>query len=307
MNRNTSPDRRAFIRQSLIATVGLPFLHFACNDMPQKSTNRYLDNIGLQLYTVRNQMAEDPRTTIQSLREIGYQQLELMDVQSMKQVLPLAKEAGLAVNGSFFNWNFLTGNWAMIGQEAPQAYSFENVVEDAKEAELSYLVFGYLTKGERGTIDDWKRLIDLLNAAGEKCRSAGLQLAYHNHSFEFGSVEGKVPFEMLVEGLDPDLVKFELDIFWASVGGYDPLQLINRLGKRIHLLHLKDKQKDVPVLYDEAEVPQEAFKELGNGVVDIVACMKAAEKFDVAHCHVEQDHSADPLKSVAQSIQWLNA
>ncbi|MEM9917953.1 MAG: sugar phosphate isomerase/epimerase [Bacteroidota bacterium] len=304
MSTHTNKSRRTFIRQSLLATAGLPLFTYACNNMPE-ATNKYLDNIGLQLYTVRDQLAEDPATTFKTLKEIGYKQVEMMQVQGMDKLMPMIRDNGLQVNGAFFNWNYLTGNWAMIGQEAPANYAFENIVEDAQKEQLEYLVFGYITKGERSTLDDWKKLIDTLNKAGEQCKTAGLQLAYHNHSFEFGSVEGQVPFEMLVEGLDPELVKFELDIFWASIGGYDPVQTINRLGKRIYLLHLKDKLKGTPVIYDEREVPKDAFKELGNGVVDIRACMEAAEKLGVAHCHVEQDQSPDPLNSVAQSMTWL--
>jgi sugar phosphate isomerase/epimerase len=112
---------------------------------------------------------------------------------------------------------------------------------------------------------------------------------------------------VLIERLDPKGVKFELDVFWASIAGWDPIETMNRLGDRMAQIHLKDKRKGEPVIYANEATPEEAFKELGNGVIDIPAVIQLAEKYDVAHCHVEQDHSEDPLVSIEKSMTYLRS
>ena len=189
--------------------------------------------------------------------------------------------------------------------EIDSKYSFEQVVETAHKNGLTHLVLAYLTAGERSTLDDYKARIEELNQAAEICRSANIQLCYHNHSFEFNPTEGQIPFDLMVERLDPQGVQFELDVFWAQVGGRDPLALTQSLASRIRLLHLKDLQKGTPVIYDEGKVPHTAFKELGNGVVDIAKIVEIAAREGIDYCYVEQDWSDDPVKSMEESVRFF--
>ncbi len=298
-------NRRQFIRQAAITGTALgllPLTNIACMFDPKSP---YLDTLGLQLWSVRNQLEQDAAGTLKSLANMGYRQVELMDVRQLPTLKPIADDLGLAVNSSFMLWTTITGNWDAVPHETDQTYSFDQILEDAKGAGLDHLVFGYLMKAEREKIDDYKKICDQLNQAGEKAAAAGIQLCYHNHSFEFGPLDGEVPFEVLIERLDPQLVQFELDIFWASLGGYDPLELTNRLGKRVRLLHLKDKLKGASVNYDEGTVDPGTFKELGNGEIDIRAIVQAGEKNGVKYCFVEQDHSPDPINSVTESIEFM--
>lgn len=294
-------SRRTFLRKSILATASLPFLSM---DFPYRQTVPYLDTIGLQLYTVRDQLAEDPVLTLRTIKELGYHQVELLDIEGAAEHIQICRDLDLKVNGSFINWNHLTGGWHLVGQEKPEK-GFEHLLELAEQYELEYLVFGYMRPEERGTLDQWNRHIEVLNDAGEQCKSAGLQLAYHNHAFEFEPIQGVIPYNLLVEKLDPDLVKFELDIFWASLAGIDPLPLIESMGNRTYLLHLKDKRKRTPVIYQESDVPKKAFKELGEGTIDILACMQAGKEADVTYCHIEQDQSPNPLKSIGTSMDFL--
>ncbi len=318
--KSITSDRRKFIRKSILASLSLPLLQMSCangNSSEKTASDKpavkeaaplkipYLETIGLQLYTVRNQMAEDKMATLKAVKEAGYYQVEMGDMESSDEIYTMAKEAGLEVKGSFFNWNYLLGNWKNIGREKPTDLNFDKILEKANKQGLEYLVFGYLTKEDRKTADDWKKIIDILNPAAEKCKEAGITLSYHNHSFEFGKVDDQIPFEMLIEGLDPKGVQFELDIFWAQIGGYDPVKLINRLDGRLNLLHLKDKRKGSGIIHDEAKVPKDAFKELGAGEVNVLACMEAGKNAGVKYCHVEQDQSPDPIASINQSIKYL--
>ncbi len=290
--------RRKFLHQSALGGAALslaPFLNLSC--MSNKGLP-YADTIGLQLYTLRFQLEEDTPGTLAALKKMGYHQVELMDIRQDQEQLKIARDLGLAVNSSFFNWTAITGRG-----ENPE--NLDRVIETAEASKLSHLVFGYIPKEDRGTIDDYLRIIEGLNQAGEQCQAAGMQLCYHHHSFEFGPIEGQVPFELLIEKLDPNLVKFELDVFWASIGGYDPLALMDRLQGRIRLLHLKDKKTGAADEFDESVIPHDVYKELGQGEIAMTAIIDKAVALNVEHCFVEQDRSPDPLKSVQQSLHFM--
>jgi len=292
--------RRKFLHQSALGGAALslaPFLNLSC--MSNKGLP-YADTIGLQLYTLRFQLEEDTPGTLAALKKMGYHQVELMDIRQDQEQLKIARDLGLAVNSSFFNWTAITGRG-----ENPE--SLDRVIETAEASKLAHLVFGYIPKEDRGTIDDYLRIIEGLNKAGEQCQAAGMQLCYHHHSFEFGPIEGQVPFELLIEKLDPNLVKFELDVFWASIGGYDPLALMDRLQGRIRLLHLKDKKTGAADEFDESVIPHDVYKELGQGEIAMTAIIDKAVALNVEHCFVEQDRSPNPLKSVQQSLHFMEA
>jgi len=145
-----------------------------------------------------------------------------------------------------------------------------------------------------------------LNRAGERAQAAGLRFCYHNHAFEFQPMGSRKPFDVLIEKTDPKLVGFELDCFWASVAGHDPVEMVRRLSGRLPLVHLKDKARDTPVRYNES-VPKETFKEVGNGVIDWPAVLKAAAAAGAQHYFVEQDQTpGDPIASLRQSFAYLS-
>jgi sugar phosphate isomerase/epimerase len=138
-------------------------------------------------------------------------------------------------------------------------------------------------------------------------KKAGLQLCYHNHGFEFEALpDGKRPLDVLMSATQPDLVKLELDVFWVSVTGADPVALINQYKGRLALLHLKDKVKGTPVETQEGKVPRTSFAEVGSGVLDIPAILKAGAAAGVEHYFVEQDETpGDPIASLRKSFEYL--
>lgn len=288
--------RRQFVQAA--AAVGLASV--SSNLWGISSDHRYVKQIGLQLWTVRNQIAADMKGTIKAIADAGYWQVELGDVMKSDEIVAAAKDHGLNVTSSFFDWN-VVGN-----PDSKDVASMDQIVDKAKSLNLKYLIFGYIGKGYRETSDMYMKHAERANAAGEKCEAAGIQLNYHNHSFEFGRLpDGKSGFEIFQSEFDAKLVKFELDVFWAQIGGLDALKAIDQLKGRIAQLHLKDLQKGTPVIHDEGSVPADAFKELGNGVIDIAAVMKAGDACGVDQCHVEQDQSPNPIDSIGQSYRHL--
>ncbi len=297
--------RRDFIRTSAAVGLSLPLIPSAFG----KVQHPYVDQIGIQLYTVRNQMAADPLATLKAIKAAGYAQVEGGDPASYEQMMPMIKDAGLTSKSTFFPWPYLTGRWDLVKAEGmkPTQKDFAGVVESAQKLGMDYLVFGYMRKEERQTLDDFRKLAEELNKAGEQCNAAGIKLCYHNHAFEFGPIDGQVPYDILIDETDADKLHFELDVFWSSLAGHEPIPLMKKLGKRVTLLHLKNKQKGTPLIYDEATVPADAFQELNDGVIDIKKILLLAEKNGVEQCFVEQDQSPDPLQSINQSADYLRA
>lgn len=302
-------SRRKFLGNSLMVTAALPAIasqpfHFFKND-----SNKYINEIGLQLYTVREQMAKDPEGTLKAIQAIGYKQVEGGNIRAFDQFLPKVQAAGLVVKSTGLPSAFITERWDLVeasgGQKPSANYTTDSIIENAVKSDVKYLMLGYLQREERQTIDDYKRIAENLNAMGEKCNQADIYLCYHNHSFEFKPMDGIVPFEVFLQELESDKVFFELDVFWISVAGKDPVKFMEELDGRVKLLHLKDKKKGVKVIYDESKVKKDAFQELGDGVLDIAGILQTAEKIGVEQCFVEQDHSSDPIASIKQSYNYL--
>lgn len=262
--------------------------------------NRYAKTLGLQVYTVRNQLAKDIPGTIQAIAAAGYYQVELMNVADADQYLPIVKDNGMVVTSAFIDWR------AMTTPDAADVVPIEKQIEQAKQHGIHYLVFGYIGKGHRETADQLKTLAERANKAGEKCREAGIQYCYHNHSFEFQPLPtGQTGFSVFVQEFDPQLVKFELDVFWAAIGGLDPVTSLKRLKGRVAQVHLKDLLPGVDTIYDEGKVPAEAFKEVGQGRINWTDVLQACAATGVEQCHVEQDQSPDPIASIATSLKYV--
>ena len=291
--------RRRFITTTAASSLALGLTN-PLQALP--ADHRYMKTIGLQLWTVRNQLEQDMPKTIKAVADAGYRQVELMRVLGSENIVQEAKNNNLRVTSAFLDWT------SIANPKAENAPSFDKILEQAKSFDLKYLVFGYIGKGHRETIDHYKKHAAAANQAGKKCKNVGIQLCYHNHSFEFAKLPGgKTGWEVLVEEFDPELVKFELDVFWVAIGGYDPLESLGNLKGRVAQVHLKDLKKGTSIEHDEGKVPHEAFKELGNGTIDMSQVLDLSAKIGVDQCHVEQDQSPDPVNSVAISMKYLTS
>ncbi|MCC9600689.1 sugar phosphate isomerase/epimerase [Stieleria sp. JC731] len=297
-------DRRQWLSATattaLAASLASPLRSLAAN---HGESLPYLDRLGLQLYTVRNQMASDPRGTLKAIAAAGYKQVELMSVdQDALQLAAMAREEGLRVHSGFVNWR------SIATPEQNPDFDVDQTIEMAERIGLRHLVFGYIDKGSRDTADKCRAIADRANAAAAKTRDAGMRMAYHNHSFEFAELDGgKVnAYDIFIERFDPQLMDFELDVFWVKIAGHDPIALMKKLAGRITMVHLKNLKEGTPTIHDEGAVPDEAFQECGVGTIDMPAIMRLAKEIGVLECHVEQDQSPAPLESIAQSYRFLS-
>jgi sugar phosphate isomerase/epimerase len=210
-----------------------------------------------------------------------------------------ARDSGLALHSSHFEWD------SVVNPKDDSYSDFSKILDKAKEVGLKHLVIPYLADGNRKTLDDYKKVAAHANKAAALAKSAGIQLSYHNHNFEFEPKENGVSgFDVFVKEFSADM-KFELDVFWVKAGGLDPVELVNKLKGRVTQLHLKDLKKDIPIP-SYSSVPADAFQEVGDGIIAMAPLLAAAQEAGVEHCHVEQDQSPDALASIKQSIDFLN-
>jgi sugar phosphate isomerase/epimerase len=265
-------------------------------------SNPFRKNIGIQLYTLRDQIAKDTAGTIKAVADAGYKQVEPYGFPDADEMIKASKDNGMEVNSSHFAWESVTD------PDKTGTIPFKAILDKAHDYGFSHLVIPYLHEHNRQSLDDFKRLAENCNKAAEVARSADIQLSYHNHSFEYRPYEkGKTGYDVLIEEFSPEM-KFELDVFWVRMGGVDPVKMMNRLEGRISQLHLKDLKRglDLPE-YDNGKVPRDSFKELGNGIIDMEPIIEAAWVAGVDHCHVEQDQSPDPVASIQESMRYLAA
>ena len=247
-------------------------------------------------------LPDNPAQILNDLAAIGYTEGEVLQMDYPGQA-QMIRDAGLKATSMHLFAGVVTG---AMGDANPPQKTVEEAAAYAKSEGLSYLVMPYLPQNERGTtLDHYKELAAKLNKAGEVAKDAGLGFAYHNHAFEFEPMGDSTPLDTILSETDPALVQLELDVFWVSVAGLNPVTLLEKYAGRVPLTHLKDKAPDVPQQFKEG-LGKEAFKEVGNGSLDFAAILKACEPAGVKHYYVEQDQTpGDPLASLRQSYENL--
>ncbi len=247
-------------------------------------------NLGFQLYTVRNIIENDPEGVLKQVRAIGYLEAEAT-VDTLAKDWSAMQNSGLKPVSVHLSLDPTDAQFA-----------------DVRSKGFQYAVIPYVPVPQRGDLPVMKKLAAGFQKAGERAKAHGLQLCYHNHAFEFQPMNGTMPLDVLMGETKPDDVKLEMDIFWVTVAGHDPVALLKQYSGRVPLLHLKDKKKSLPAQtqYNE-DVPKNAFKEVGNGDIDIQSVLTAADSAGARHYFVEQDQSPDPIASLRQSYKYLSA
>jgi sugar phosphate isomerase/epimerase len=302
-------SRRTFLKTSAAGIAGLAAPAWLRTAALQAAEPAILDRLGVALYTVRDQMKADTPGTLKAIADLGYRYVESGLRPSLDAA---AKAAGLGQKSAYAPTYLVSGNRHLYpaAELLPEDYDWTKAVEEAKARGLEYLVVVYLIKPERGGIDVYKGLAGKLAKAGETCRKAGIGLAYHPHAFEYEPMGGVRPIDVLLGETPKDLLSLELDTFWASIAGVDPVKMVETHAGRVPLVHLKDKARGTPVQFDDSKVPKEAFKEIGQGEVDYARFLPAAARAGVKYYYVEQDHATvtgNPLESLRMSRQAIAA
>ncbi len=247
--------------------------------------------IGLQLWSVRSDMADDPVATIQKVGEIGYDFVEAAGYADGKfyGMDPLEFKRVLNENGL----EFLSSH---TGQDLPDDDNWdqtmqwwETCIEAHAKAGVKYIVQPSMDEKGYGSLEDLQRYCDYFNTVGEMCAEKGIKFGYHNHDKEFETVDGVTRYDYMLQNTDPGKVFFQLDLYWITVGGKDPVDYFEEYPGRFTLWHVKDE------------------KELGeSGMMDFEPMFAKAEKAGMKHIIVEVErYNFDPLISVEKSYDFL--
>ena len=280
--------------------------------------------VGLQLYSVRESFKQDPFGTLRTVSEAGYKYIEPANHRcyedvgigygiSAKELKEKCRELGIQVLSGHVG----TGD---LGSELLDNTPYiQKIVDYYAEVGAKYfcLLAGRLVSNE----DDLKVRCDDLNRLGKLCKNSGIQYVYHNHWNEFALIGDKTVYDFLMDNTDPELVKIELDAYWAMRGTTDPVKLIRQYKDRVALLH----EKDFPVEalgeisawnyidrhnfggYVEVAKP-EHFTEIGDGIIKVQDVIKAGNEFGTECIIVEQDHSKlGEINSIRRSMENFRA
>ncbi|MDN3669625.1 sugar phosphate isomerase/epimerase [Echinicola jeungdonensis] len=293
-------NRRKFLKLGTSLSLGafLPFQY--CSSAEKNKTVKInlkeavdgtLERIGIQLYSVKEDMAKDPKGTIEKLAQFGYNQLEGFD-------------GGQGIFWGMNNTDFKAFTDDLgLDYAASHANVFENLeqtAEQAGEIGMKYLICPYA--GEQSSVEKYKELAVKFNQAGEVCRNNGLRFAYHNHGYTFKEVEGQIPQDILLKETDPELVDFELDIYWAVTAGADPNEYFEKYKNRFRLCHVKDREKSAPPEETDASIV------LGEGSIDFREILRTAKESGMEYFIVEQEKfdGLSPLEAAEKNATYLN-
>lgn len=250
-------------------------------------------------------MKRDPAGTLKAIAAIGYKEVEGYNRLDTIALAPRIRDAGLTIRSCRTETPLITADWDNYPEF--KQITLTEAIDSLAAAGIDYFVMGYIPSGARGDAEDfYRRTADRMSAAADLCRKSGLKFAWQNHAFEFEGRPGFRAIDFFRDRLDRKLVRLELDPFWASVAGQDPIQLMKDWKGRLSLLHLNDKAKDVPVGYSETLGPR-AFAEPGAGVLDLAAIVRAAEREGVQDYFAGLEESADdPIDSLRGSFAWFS-
>jgi sugar phosphate isomerase/epimerase len=241
-----------------------------------------LDRLGVQLYTLRSVMADAPEATLAALAEIGYAEVELAGLYGWTPAQMRARldAVGLVAASSHHGVAELRDGW-------------ERTLEGARVLGQSLIVVPSIPGSER-TPDGLRRVADDFNRAAEAAAGVGLRFGYHNHDWEFAPLDdGTVPMRLLLDRTDPDLVDWQMDVFWTVHAGADPVASLQAEAGRVTSLHLKDRTLSGDMV------------DVGSGVIDFSEVIGEAERNGLLHAFVEHDRPDDPLDSVRRSYRAL--
>lgn len=241
--------------------------------------------ISLQLWSVRDDMKKDFAATAAEVAKIGYHGVEMAGTGNLtlKEAKQALTDVGLTVSGTHYGLDALTTK-------------FDQTVEEAHLLQTREVIIPWAPTEHFASVESCLALGEKLAELGAGLRAAGLRLSYHNHAQEYALVDGRPALEWLLEASSPRDVSAEIDVYWALVGGVDPVRAITRLGARARLLHLKDGT-------------QGKQTELGRGDVDFPAIFEVAEKNELTEWYVveQEEYNFAPLESIRLCFDYLRS
>ncbi len=285
-----------------------------------------LERIGLQLFSIPALLDEDFAGTMAMLAMLGYKEIEFFgpyefSVQSEREHwAPIGVQLGMRGSGYYgltakqvrdvLDHNGMTSPSMQTDLESLRTRMSE-LAEASHIVGHRYVILPSLRPEHRTSLDAYKRSADMFNEIGAQAVRHGIRFAYHNHGYGFTEIDGQIPIHVLLERTDPALVDLQMDIYWTTVGGADPIALLKRYPNRYRLLHIKDMSKPVRFSGDGGDPSQwiEMFPymaDAGDGIFDLTEILSQALKSGVQHFLVERDLAPNASVMLANSFMHLN-
>ncbi len=274
-------DRRTFIG----TTAGALLTSSATRVLASSADKDRLGPIGLQLYTVREQMKASVPQTLAAVAKAGYKEVEFAGYfgHPAADIRKMLDDLGLKAPSSHVQMADLGTGWGAM-------------LDYAKTVGHEYLVCAWIDAEER-TLPGYKKIAARFNEAGEAARQQGLKFGYHNYFFEFTPTDGVLPYDFLLRECDPQNVAMEIDVFWMKKGGADPVTYMKNFPGRFPMLHVKDM----------GPPPEFAMMDVGKGTIDWKKIFEAGETGGVKHAFVEHDETKDPDETMKASYRYLRS
>ena len=279
-------NRRDFLKTTAVLAAATMVYPTMASYSPEKKT------IGLQLYTVRDKIKQDLKSTLEKVAKIGYNSCEAAGYSvtdgtfygmEAKEFVKLLNGLGMPLNSSHTVF---------------ELDSADKVIGDAAASGAKYIVYPYLSDQFRTNLDGWKATAEKFNKMGEIAKKNGIKFGYHNHAFEFDKMEDQIPYDLLLTQTDPSLVTFEMDTYWVTRGGHNPVDYFKKYPGRFELWHIKDMVKTEDMF----------FAPVGSGRMDFTSIFAEKKTAGMKYFFVEQDSfkDLDPLESIEMSYKYLN-
>jgi sugar phosphate isomerase/epimerase len=251
-----------------------------------------IKNFGIQLWSVRDDLAKDPKGVLSQLASYGYKQIESFE----------------GTNGIF--WGMTNKEFKAhldsVGSKIVSSHcninvDFEKKAAQAAEIGIKYLICPY--KGPQKDIDAFKKFADEFNQKGEICKKNGIRFAYHNHDYSFVTMNGEMGQDVMMKNTDAGLVDYELDMYWVVAAGQDIETWLRKYPKRFRLCHVKDRKKDAPLTEKDASVV------VGTGSIDYPKILKTAKKHGMEYYIVEQEkwEGTTPMQAAQADAAYMKA
>jgi sugar phosphate isomerase/epimerase len=312
-------QRRDFIKNSALATASLASLDAF-------SEIKKMKKVGVQLFSLPKMLDQNFEESMKMLAKIGFKDIEMYGPypfsvptahaswnavtpqlgfsgsgyfgNSIDDVKKIFDDNGLSTNSAHTDLDTLKNN---MGQLAAAANTLGQ----------KYVVLPAIPEAERKNLDAYKRIAETFNKIGESAIKEGIRFAYHNHGYGLNPIEGQTPLDLILEQTDPNLVFFEMDIYWTSAGGASPIEYLKKYPNRYKLMHLKDMKEAKTFAGDGSNASQwialfPYMTTAGNGVLNVKKIVETALKSGVQHFYVEQDMVAEPEIALKKSFDFVN-
>lgn len=292
-----SQNRRGFLKTSAAGALGVMALGpLGCTTTVTADKKSF--GVGLQLYSIRDAMAEDVPGSLKKVSDLGYKYLEMAGYSEGKfygytpaEFKKMVNDLGMEVLSSH----------TMV-ESVGISLDNTKIMADAHAAlDAKYCIHPWVEEPDRN-IESYKKMIGDLNQVGKIMKEVGIQFGYHNHNFEFLNIDGIVPYyDLFLPEMDADLITMEIDLYWVAKAGQDPVEMFNKYPGRFQLFHLKDMYEETEPYFD---IMKDDIAPVGAGKIDFKRILAAKEVAGMKHFFVEDDNQGNgkPFEGIETSI-----